>query len=252
MVQDLVLCPHVVRYRRQRWLTPDGRMVVAPLPAGLCGHFGPEVQRFVLAQYHRGQVTVRRLVGLLRDIGVDISERQVARLLNGRQQGFMAEARHVLRAGVKTARWITVDDTGARHKAANGACTQIGDHRFAWLATTVSKSRLNFHSLLRAGPHQRLGERHPLPGDQAQGLGRHAESCGPRRPRRVPRPDEDLRQARRLVLGLPRHSPHGRRRPYHSAVAEHRPSARQPSLSARTFAPVTENRPGSPHRFRAF
>jgi hypothetical protein len=52
---------------------------------------------------------------------------------------------------LETARWITVDDTGARHKAANGVCTQMGDHRFAWFATTHSKSRLNFLSLLRAG-----------------------------------------------------------------------------------------------------
>ena len=151
VVQDLILRPHVVRYRRQRWLTPDGRMVVAPLPAGIAGHFGPELRRFVLAQYHRGQVTVPRLVGLLRDIGVDISKRQVVRLLNGDKEAFLLEARGVLRAGLETARWVTVDDTGARHKAANGVCTQVGNHRFAWFATTYSKSRLNFLSLLRAG-----------------------------------------------------------------------------------------------------
>ena len=120
-------------------------------PVGIAGHFGPELRRFVLAQYHRGQVTVPRLVGLLRDIGVDISERQVVRLLNGCQEGFTTEAREVLRAGLETARWITVDDTGARHEAANGVCTQVGDHRFAWFGTTFSKSRLNFLSQLRAG-----------------------------------------------------------------------------------------------------
>ncbi len=151
VVQDLILRPHVVRYRRQRWLTPDGRMVVAPLPAGIAGHFGPELRRFVLAQYHRGQVTVSRLVGLLRDIGVDISKRQVVRLLNEDKEAFLLEARGVLRAGLETARWVTVDDTGARHKAANGVCTQVGDPRFAWFATTYSKSRLNFLSLLRGG-----------------------------------------------------------------------------------------------------
>jgi hypothetical protein len=57
----------------------------------------------------------------------------------------------VLRAGLETARWITVDDTGARHQAANGVCTQIGDGRFTFFATTGSKSRLNFLELLRAG-----------------------------------------------------------------------------------------------------
>ena len=44
-----------------------------------------------------------------------------------------------------------VDDTGARHKAANGTCTQIGNDHFAWFGTTASKSRLNFLELLRAG-----------------------------------------------------------------------------------------------------
>ena len=33
LVQDLVLRPHVVCLRRERWLTPDGRTVVAPMPA---------------------------------------------------------------------------------------------------------------------------------------------------------------------------------------------------------------------------
>jgi len=65
--------------------------------------------------------------------------------------GFLSEATDVRRAGLETARWITVDDTGARHKGANGVCTQIGNDHFTWFATTGSKSRLNFLDLLRAG-----------------------------------------------------------------------------------------------------
>jgi AraC-like DNA-binding protein len=44
-----------------------------------------------------------------------------------------------------------VDDTGARHRGANGVCTQIGNDNFTWFGTTGSKSRLNFLNLLRAG-----------------------------------------------------------------------------------------------------
>jgi len=73
------------------------------------------------------------------------------RLLIAGQDEFLAEARDVLRAGLETASWITVDDTGARHKGANGVCTQIGNDDFAWFGTTKSKSRLNFLDLLRAG-----------------------------------------------------------------------------------------------------
>jgi hypothetical protein len=39
-----------------------------------------------------------------------------------------------------------VDDTGARRKANNGFCTQIGNAHFTAFATTTSKSRLNFLS----------------------------------------------------------------------------------------------------------
>ena len=151
VVQDLVLRVQVIRYRRERWVTPDGRTVIAPLPPGVAGHFGPELRRFVLAQHHQGQVTVPRLVAQLQSIGVNISKRQVMRLLIAGQDEFLTEARDVLRAGLETADWITVDDTGARHKGANGVCTQIGNDDFTWFGTTNSKSRLNFLDLLRAG-----------------------------------------------------------------------------------------------------
>src|SRR5690242_12194783 len=151
LVQDLVLRPHVVRVRRERWLTPDGRAVLAPMPAGIVGHFGPALRRFVLAQYHQGQVTVPRLVAQLRAVGILISKRQLVRLLNRGQDAFLAEAREVLRAGLATAGWVSVDDTGARHNQQNGVCTQVGNEHFAAFATTGSKSRPNFLQVLRAG-----------------------------------------------------------------------------------------------------
>src|SRR5436853_233970 len=122
-----------------------------PTPAGITGHFGPELRRFVLAQYHQGWVTVPRLVAQLRAIGVLISKRQLVRLLNAGQDAFLDEAREVLRAGLSAAPWISVDDTGARHRHRNGVCTQLGNGHFAAFATTASKSRLNFLEVLRAG-----------------------------------------------------------------------------------------------------
>ncbi len=74
MVQDIVLRAEAIRYRRERWVTPARIMVLAPLPAGVAGHFGPELRRFVLAQHHQGPVTVPRLVAQLRGIGVAISK----------------------------------------------------------------------------------------------------------------------------------------------------------------------------------
>ena len=151
VVQDLVIRPRVTLFRRECWQTPEGRTVIAPLPEGIEGHFGPELRRFVLVQYHQGQVTVPRLVTLLRGFGIFISKRQVVRLLIAGQQSFLNEAQGVLRVGLASADWITVDDTGARHQARNGFCTQIGNARFTWFGTAGSKSRVNFLELLRAG-----------------------------------------------------------------------------------------------------
>jgi len=126
-------------------------MVVAPLPSGIAGHFGPELRRFILLQHHQGQVTVERLTAQLGALGMSISKRQVMRLLIDRQDVFHAESRDVLRAGLQTASWVSVDDTGARHAGRNGFCTQIGNADFTWFGTRTSKSRLNFLDVLRAG-----------------------------------------------------------------------------------------------------
>jgi transposase IS66 family protein len=151
LVQDLVISAKATCYLRERWIMPDGRTLLAPLPQGIGGHFGPELRRFVLVQYHQGQSTMPRLLALLRSVGVSISKRQLVRLLNENHAGFIAEARDVLRAGLETSPWVSVDDTGARHAGKNGFCTQIGNEWFTWFRTRSSKSRLNFLDLLRAG-----------------------------------------------------------------------------------------------------
>ena len=151
LVQDLVISVRATRYQRERWVTPDGRTILAPLPEGIEGHFGPELRRFVLMQYHRGQSTMPRLLALLRSMGIAISKRQLVRLLNENHEGFIAEAQDVLRAGLETSPWVSTDDTGARHAGKNGFCTQIGNEWFTWFRTRSSKSRLNFLDLLRAG-----------------------------------------------------------------------------------------------------
>jgi ribosomal protein L29 len=151
VVEDLVVRPATIRYRRQRWRTPTGETIVAPLPAGVRGHVGPELRRYVLALYHQSRMTVAGLLAHLDGLGVSVSKRQLVRLLIAGQETFVGEAREVLRAGLETAAWISVDDTGARHRGVNAICTQIGNDHFAWFATGASKSRLNFLDLLRAG-----------------------------------------------------------------------------------------------------
>jgi hypothetical protein len=149
--RDLILTAEVVRYKRERWLTPEGRTIIAPLPKGVAGGFGPGVRRFCLALHTQGQVTTERLTDLLNGIGLSISKREVVRLLTADLEPFEQEDLAVLQAGLVSSPYITVDDTGARHARRPGVTTQIGGERFCVFRTGRSKSRLNFLSLLRAG-----------------------------------------------------------------------------------------------------
>jgi len=70
LVQALVLSVHATRYRRECWVTPDGQTIIAPLPEGTTGHFGPDLRRFMLMQYHQGQSSLPRLTALLQSVGL--------------------------------------------------------------------------------------------------------------------------------------------------------------------------------------
>ena len=84
----------------------------------MSGHFGPGIVRFVLMQHVQGQVTVERLLAQLKGLGVRISKGQIVTILTANKDAFHAEKDAILEAGLATARWVTVDDTGARHAGA--------------------------------------------------------------------------------------------------------------------------------------
>lgn len=88
-----------------------------------------------LALHVQGQVTTLRLTVTLTSIGIEISKRQVVRLLTTELERFVEE------------------DNAILHTGRNAYTTQIGGERFSAFRTSFSKSRLNFLSILKAG-HQ--------------------------------------------------------------------------------------------------
>jgi hypothetical protein len=59
-------------------------------------------------------VTTERLTAIFNGVGVEISKRQVVRLLTSNLGTFAEEDQRVLRAGLTSAPFITVDCTGDR------------------------------------------------------------------------------------------------------------------------------------------
>ncbi|MDA2930402.1 transposase [Acidobacteria bacterium AH-259-O06] len=153
-VQGLIFRSHNVRYRRERWQTPQGDCIVAPLPEHveiLGGHFSHSLICFVLYQYYHAHVTQPLILEQLWELGIDISAGQINRIITEDNDRFHSEKEEILRAGLEVSSYVNVDDTSARHQGKNGYCTHIGNELFAWFESTESKSRINFLKLLRAG-----------------------------------------------------------------------------------------------------
>jgi hypothetical protein len=151
VVQDLILECHNVRYRRERWLLPDGTTVIAKLPDSVVpgSHFGLDLICFILHQYHHQHVTQPLLLEQLRQLGIDISSGQLNRILTEVKEGFHQEKEALIDAGLTVSSYIHADDTTARHQGQQGYCTHVGNEFFAYFQSTDSKSRLNFLEVLR-------------------------------------------------------------------------------------------------------
>jgi len=145
VVQELVINTQNTRYRLARWEAPNGQTLTGQLPDELNGrHYGPHLRSYVLYQHHHCHVTQPLLLEQLREWGIDISVGEINHLLSEGKNHFHEEKNEVLKTGLAVSDYITVDDSGARHKGQNGYVTQIGNEHFAWFKSTGSKSRINF------------------------------------------------------------------------------------------------------------
>lgn len=155
VVQEIIISPEVIRYRRERWEAPGGQNLVAEFPAEVLpgSHFGPTLIAFILHQYHHQHVTQPLLLEQLDQLGIDISAGQLSRILTEGKDAFHEEKAELLPAGLDVSSYVQVDDTGARHQGHNGFCTHVGNELFASFESTDSKSRVNFLEVLR-GAHR--------------------------------------------------------------------------------------------------
>lgn len=154
VVQDIKVERSNVCYRREVWISPDGRRHVAVLPAGVQGHdFGPGLRRYIISMYHECHVTQPLVHGHLANLGIDISKGQVNNILNQNVDvsSFADELEEALQAGLLASPELRVDDTSAPHKGGKGFCTCLNSDFFAYFKSTASKSRANFLKVLLGG-----------------------------------------------------------------------------------------------------
>lgn len=152
VVQSLVVRRNNICYRREVYLSAEGKRVVASLPPGVQGHtFGEELRRYVIYLYNDCHVTQPLIYQHLNTLGVDISKGQVNNILNEDPiiELFAEEMEEIFMAGVAAGEEVRVDDTSAPHQGRKEFCTCINTDLFTYFKSSASKSRINFLQILR-------------------------------------------------------------------------------------------------------
>jgi hypothetical protein len=147
-VQDLIIKKEVICYKRARYILPDGRSILAPLPNNVQDSFGNTLKTFIAHQYHVARTPKNKIKELLEDLGIAISEGQIHNILMELADKLKKESELILKEGLKSDQ-IRTDDTGARHKKMNYYTTVIQNKFFAYFKTESSKSRKNFLRILQ-------------------------------------------------------------------------------------------------------
>ena len=119
-VQDIKIEPHNTKYLRQIWQSPDGRYIRASLPETLKGHYGNTLKAYILNLHYGSHVTQHDILTQLRDISISLSSGKISNILTKNHDIFHEEAEDILQTGLKHSEYISVDDTGLRHKNKNG------------------------------------------------------------------------------------------------------------------------------------
>lgn len=148
-VQNIEIKSHTIIYRREFWISPEGKYIIASLPDEVNGHYGVKLKQHILHLNYDLNVPQKLILESLIELGIQISAGQLNNILTEGHDLFHDEKEELLETGLQMSQYVSVDDTGARHNGKNGYCTHVGNDFFSYFKSTESKSRINFLKLLR-------------------------------------------------------------------------------------------------------
>ena len=149
IMQDLVLKPEIIRFVREVWRAPStGQTIIAPLPAGYTGGFGPHIRALALALGHGANVSQPALLRFFHDAGIAIGKGTLARWLSDHTEQWAAEADAIHLAGLSSGAWQASDQTATRVDGHNEVCHVVGNAQFTSYHTRPGGSRQDVLAVL--------------------------------------------------------------------------------------------------------
>lgn len=143
IVQEMVIKRRNIEFIINRyWSKELGRVIEAQVPEEFKGsEFGPQLRSFIIYQYFKNRVPQQKIIEMLSDWGIEISEGTVCNILNSQNRGFVEDLKSARDAGLKKCSQIHIDETGAKFNGVRAYTFNASNAYFTNYKTTFEKNR---------------------------------------------------------------------------------------------------------------
>ena len=121
------------------------------LPAAVTGEFGPGVRSSVCTLKHVGNMSEPKILELLENCGIFISQSTISRILTNDESGFNKEKEDIFRAALETTPFQQIDDTTVRVNGENQYSQILCNPYYTAFFTVPHKNRLTILDILLCG-----------------------------------------------------------------------------------------------------
>ena len=153
IIQDIKLMPDNIAFKREVYYSStEKRRIMAPLPDGYEGEFGPGVKTLVLCLYNDSKMSQLAILRLLHIIGIVISKTTISRMVTDDVSPFHEEKKEIVAAGMQSTPWQHIDDTSARVNGVNYSNHILCNPYYTAYFTRKGKDRLTLLEIISQQP----------------------------------------------------------------------------------------------------
>ena len=120
IVQEILIKTDNVEYKRELFYSAtEHKTYMGQLPALVTREFAPGVRSLVSTLKHVGNMSEPKILDLLENCGIFISQSTISRILTNDESGFNKEKEDIFRAALETTPFQQIDDTTVRVNGEN-------------------------------------------------------------------------------------------------------------------------------------
>jgi len=152
IVQEILITTDNIEYKKEVFYSPtEKKTYVGQLPAAITGEFGPGVRSLVCTLKHVGNMSEPKILELLKNCGIFISQSTISRILTNDESGFNKEKEDIFRAALETTPFQQIDDTTVRVNGKNQYSQIFCNPYYTAFFTVPHKNRLTILDILLCG-----------------------------------------------------------------------------------------------------